>query len=305
MKLSTAAKQFQNGHLDKQKYILQAHEAHALLFDYCEMLKGSQIAVVELSKAGLLLKTENGVTFTVDPKDLRAAPIEAINFGSYELEFENMMLQLLTPGSTMFDIGANIGWYSIRFAKQIEGLKVFSFEPAPATFAYLTKNIALNAADGVTPVQLALSDKKAKQNLFFSQNMAVNASLANINPVADTAPVEVEVTTLDSFVAKHKPVIDFIKCDVEGAEFLVFKGAQDTLRNQKPAIACEMLRKWSAGFGYHPNEIILYMKGFGYDCYTFRDGKLTQFRAMDEKTQETNFFFLDPAKHAELIRKNG
>lgn len=301
MKLSKAAKQFRDGHLSKQEFIVNAHETHSLLFDYSEMLKKTPIASVEISKDGVLIKTDEGLLFTVSPDDLRAAPIEAINFGSYESELEQMMEKLLSAKSTMLDIGANIGWYSLRLAKKIPGLRVFSFEPAPATYGYLTKNLALNNIETITPVQVALSEKETTQKLFFSQKMAVNASLANINPISDTVAIEVNVSTIDTFVKERKISVDFIKCDVEGAEFLALKGGSKMLGEQRPAIVSEMLRKWSAGFGYHPNELILFMKGFGYQCFTIQAGKIQSFKSMVDSTVETNFVFLHQDKHAAFV----
>jgi hypothetical protein len=59
-----------------------------------------------------------------------------------------------------------------------------------------------------------------------------------------------------SFVAKNNAKVDFIKCDVEGAELFVYQGAKATLMQQKPIVFTEMLRKWAAKFDYHPNDII-------------------------------------------------
>ena len=52
-----------------------------------------------------------------------------------------------------------------------------------------------------------------------------------------------------------------------------------------------MLRKHAARFGYHPNEIIDFMRKLNYSCYTFED-KLVKFEEMTDDTVETNFFFV-------------
>lgn len=67
--------------------------------------------------------------------------------------------------------------------------------------------------------------------------------------------VQCKLRTLDDYTAETKIRVDFIKCDVEGAELLVFKGAIDTIARDKPVIFSEILRKWSAKFNYNPNEI--------------------------------------------------
>ena len=62
-----------------------------------------------------------------------------------------------------------------------------------------------------------------------------------------------------------------------------------------------MLRKWSAKFNYHPNDIIDLFKNLGYHCYSLNEGKLIQFYTMNEDTIETNFFFLHKDYHSEQI----
>ena len=107
---------------------------------------------------------------------------------------------------------------------------------------------------------------------------------------------------MDTFVQENAiKSLDFIKCDTEGAEKMVFLGAQQVLKKLKPMIYTEMLRKHAERFGYHPNEIIDYFKDYDYDCYREENGHLIQFTFMDDRTEETNFFFLHKEKHANII----
>jgi hypothetical protein len=55
-----------------------------------------------------------------------------------------------------------------------------------------------------------------------------------------------------------------------------------------------MLRKWSARYGYHPNNVIDYLGTFGYNCFVLRGGVLVPFPEMTDDTVETNFFFMHP-----------
>lgn len=97
--------------------------------------------------------------------------------------------------------------------------------------------------------------------------------------------------------------VDFIKCDVEGAELLAFQGAKETLQRDKPIVFTEMLRKWAAKFNYHPNEIIMLFSTFGYRCF-YADGEaLKELLVMTDETLETNFFFLHCEKHEQVINK--
>jgi hypothetical protein len=65
----------------------------------------------------------------------------------------------------------------------------------------------------------------------------------------------------------------------------------------KQLIFTEMLRKWSAKFNSHPNEIIDLLSGIGYRCFATRENHLIEIFSMDESTIETNFFFLHSEKH--------
>jgi len=97
--------------------------------------------------------------------------------------------------------------------------------------------------------------------------------------------------------------VDFIKCDVEGAELFVFRGAKETIATYKPIIFTEMLRKWAKKFDYHPNEIISLFNGLGYRCFSIRNGFLSELSYMDDSTVETNFFFLHKEKHMSQLQK--
>ena len=108
--------------------------------------------------------------------------------------------------------------------------------------------------------------------------------------------------TLDEFVFESGiNKLDFIKCDVEGSELFVFQGGMHSINQYKPIIYTEMLRKWSAPFGYHPNDIIKLFGDLGYRCFTAIDRGLREFFYMDDETEETNFFFLHDNMHKKII----
>ena len=129
-----------------------------------------------------------------------------------------------------------------------------------------------------------------------------STSAANIQERDDAEIVQCQMKTIDSFVADNKLVVDFIKCDVEGAELFVYQGGIEAIKAYKPIIFSEMLRKWTAKFNYSPNSIIDLLSNCGYKCFTTHGGNLIEFDKMDERTVETNFFFLHKIKHLAEIK---
>ncbi len=94
---------------------------------------------------------------------------------------------------------------------------------------------------------------------------------------------------------------DFIKCDVEGAELLVFRGGRSTLAKYRPVVFTELLRKWSKPFGYHPNDLIGYFVELGYLCFAVGSSGARRTDEITEQTVETNYCFLHSKAHTSLI----
>ena len=129
-------------------------------------------------------------------------------------EFEDMALALhaLRPGDLFVDIGANVGSYSMLGGAA--GAQCLSIEPIPSTFAWLTRNIAVNGlGDRVQALNLGLG--RGEGRLRFTGGLdTVNHVLAE-GEVADD-PLEVRVRTLDEVLDGQSPTL--IKIDVEGFE---------------------------------------------------------------------------------------
>lgn len=106
---------------------------------------------------------------------------------------------------------------------------------------------------------------------------------------------------MDDWNKENNIYPDFIKCDVEGAELLVLKGGEETLKSKKPVIFIELLRKWAQKFNYHPNEVIKFLKNLGYKCFIISNNNLIEVLEITETIQETNFIFLHEEKHKVII----
>lgn len=167
----------------------------------------------------------------------------AIN-GNYEPELVSCCLKYLDKNKDVIDIGANIGFYSVLFATEINK-KVLAIEPTKNALNRLYKNIKQNnVEDKVIVFEGVVSDHSGTLSI---KSIVGKEEYSTIgNPVHENIGVQeikeekVICTTLDDLVKTYSLNPGFIKMDVEGAELLVFKGAMETLKKYRPIILSEL-----------------------------------------------------------------
>lgn len=302
MSLFNTRASYRAGTINKQRYIDEMHQLHARLFEYSVFIRDTDIASIEITDRLVVMSSRaTGIKVACESSDKRIAPFEILNFGFYEKTNYDMIIRLIDHGFNVFDIGANIGWYALNIAKLFDNVRVFAFEPVPATFNLLKRNVEINNLQNVYLYNFGFWNQSRKLKFYFHPENSANTSSANLSDSKSVEEIVCTVRTLDDFVNESGLSLDFIKCDVEGAELLVYKGGITSLNSYKPIIFTEMLRKWSAKFNYHPNEIIDLLANIGYRCFTVKGKKLIEFFKMDDRTVETNFFFLHSVKHASKI----
>lgn len=146
--------------------------------------------------------------------------------------------KILRRGDTAVDIGANVGFLTRQFAAMVgKSGHVFSFEPDPATFAYLAYNT--RRLSQVERTAAAMSDQNGTMTLYLHPTSAMSNSL--VNAWDNAVPINVNTFTFDAWAAKiNLSRIGLIKIDVEGAEPHVLRGMQETLSSpSKPHIITE------------------------------------------------------------------
>ena len=303
MNLNSIKTKFENKQIDKWTYIDEMYSQHEILFDYCDFIKNTNISKIEIIDGDLIMTfRDSGVKFICTRNDKRLAPFDTLNFGRYEAEELQMQKNLIDAGFNILDIGGNYGWYAIHMAKSFPASTIYSFEPIPNTYNHLLKNLSLNEVKNVLAQPFGLSDSDGSFVFYYDPSLSVNASLKNLTDKETVEGVNCKVSTLDIWSADKKK-IDFIKCDVEGAELLVFKGAIETIKRDKPIVFSEMLRKWTSKFNYHPNDIINHFKSLDYQTFSLDGEHLKPFDLVTEETTETNYFFLHQEAHQDKIKK--
>ncbi len=308
-KINKTIEMYKEEEIDKSDFIKNMYSKHhSKLYEYAEFLPKTDIEKITIENNRVITTSrKHGIKIECGSGDHRIAPIETLNFFDYEKDESDMIEKLICFGNekkSFFDIGANIGWYSIMAAKSNRNISVNSFEPIQKTFASLKGNVKLNALPNISTHNFGFSDKAGEFDFYYYPEGSGNASSANVTERSDIEVVKCKVKTLDEYIDENNMQIDFIKCDVEGAELLVFKGGINAIKKNKPIVFSEILRKWSKKFNYNPNEIFSFFRDLGYQSFTVKNNYLEVFGDMNKDTLETNFFFLHEEKHKGLISNN-
>ena len=170
-------------------------------------------------------------------------------------------LRAMPPGGVMLDVGANFGFYSIAIAARLrQDCVVHAFEPNPATFDRLQKNIALNNSGAVTAHQMGVSDRAGHASIVEERG---HSGAAYLGPGAD-----VVVTTVEDF-CDHARVdrVDLIKIDAEGAELRILRGAARILHRCRPTILLELNAPTLEREHSSPAQVLALLRSLGYRVY--------------------------------------
>ena len=165
--------------------------------------------------------------------------------GGVETEVQAVLSECLHPGMTVYDIGANIGFFSLLAARLAGSAgRVTAFEADPEIAARLRENVERNKGAPISVEEKAVWSSSSP--VFFARadaEVSPDRGLGHVivNDAERSAPgtIRVEAVSVDEYVGKSGAP-DFIKCDVEGAEVEVFRGAAKLLNERRPIILCEM-----------------------------------------------------------------
>jgi FkbM family methyltransferase len=219
--------------------------------------------------AKAFVQSKDGLEFLWDPEVQGGAL--GLEFGSdfERRELDSVLSHLANMRGediVFIDIGANCGLYSLSVARHFPKSHSYCFEPVPTTLALLSANVQRNGFDDrITVVDSALGDQPKRVRMTASYSAMDHLVVGNGSDELSPLIVDVPMTTVDTFVVEQSlERIDFIKCDVEGAELLVFKGAQKTLTRFHPPILLEIEPRHTKRFGYTPDDLDEFLRSFGY-----------------------------------------
>lgn len=178
-----------------------------------------------------------GSSFVIG-QDLSLFP--AVHSGAFELQELDWLLPRVRRDAVAWDVGANIGLYSVLLARAACAGTVTAFEPVPSTSARLKSNLILNQITNVTVVDVALGAEPGEAE------MQVYADAPGCNTLAlDGAEpgfeiLRVHVATADTLIQSGAARPDVVKVDVEGYEPEFFKGARELIEKGRPLLLMEV-----------------------------------------------------------------
>lgn len=145
--------------------------------------------------------------------------------GIYEEEHQAALRRLVPEGSVVYDVGANVGFYTLALARLVgPSGKVYAFEPEARNVSMLRRHVELNGLGQVTIVQVAVSAGAGLVGFSGDREQG---------RMAQTESYLVPTVSLDEFVARGYPIPAFVKMDVEGAETMVLEGAASILARRQ------------------------------------------------------------------------
>jgi FkbM family methyltransferase len=233
----------------------------------------NRITGIRLDDAWLkpvMVEVEPGVHMLLDPSDLVSHNI--LLTGGWQGEVWNAIASNLTEGSVFLDVGAHIGYDTLRGSKQVGPTgKVIAFEPNPKTLELLRGNLEASKAGNVIVQPIACADKEGVLTLYDSAGHG-NSGASSLSQ--ETA-AEWHAESLPSYTVRGRPIddvveeiglarLDVIKMDIEGAETIAIRGARRTLLRFRPVVITEVSAHLLENLGSSVAELTALMAELGY-----------------------------------------
>jgi FkbM family methyltransferase len=198
--------------------------------------------------------------------------------------------ELVSPGDTCIDIGANVGYYSRRLSKLVgNNGKVYAVEPIPLFGEIWKKNVKLNKNPHLTLFPYALGSENTTVKMGIPErNGVLHHGMTKIASTGDENYIkfyDVEMKIPDEIFADIAD-LKFVKCDVEGYENMVFSNMKETLKKHRPLVQSEL------GGEENRLSVIALFKELNYTPKVLKDGKLIDIQEKDYMKVNTDYYFL-------------
>jgi FkbM family methyltransferase len=218
----------------------------------------------------------------------------------YEPELMALFLRLVRRSKVFFDVGANIGYYAAAALAVNPSVRVVAFEPLPAAFRYLERNLRPDGASRARAENLAVSDASGTDTFVAPHNPKfafVEDPLTSVGSLGHGAGmagerIQVRVDTLDRYVERSGLVPDLLKLDTEATEHRVIAGAAGLFASARPLVLCEVLP------GRVEAQIQTALAPYDYAWYHVTAGGLIPVRGLGHTGDHGNDFLFAPRECA-------
>ena len=223
---------------------------------------------------------------------------------------------ILSKGENCLHIGASDARHSYVMAGLIDKGQVYAFEPSSYSYNHLALMVKMHRLKNVQTYHAAVSDKAGTVCLVTPQKSTGHAgrSFAFITGLdstdvkrtdiksAKTTQEEVAAVSIDGFVSENNiEKIDFIRCDTEGSEMLILKGASETLKKNKPNLLIEIhSNALTEVFASSAKEVSGFLFDLGYIMFREDNGVIKQVAEVDENEKWKDYFFIHPERKDSL-----
>lgn len=183
--------------------------------------------------------------------------------GDYEPETMRAIAKQAEIGSTVIDVGANIGLVSLWLSKCVgPSGKVIAIDPSAWAIGRLKHNVELNALRNVEPIVAAVGDTAGETDM-----QIINGY--RVDDVSTHSQAHVDLVTIDDIVAERGITnLSLIKVDTDGFEVGVFRGAMKTLADLRPNLVFEMGPDHLRKAGSSREELVALLEDAGYEFLT-------------------------------------
>jgi FkbM family methyltransferase len=203
-------------------------------------------------------------------------PLGSITFeracaeGVYERDTTCLILALAEPGTTYFDVGANIGLLSVPVLAACPDVKVVSIEASPDTLHFLKKTHAVARRREDWTVVGAAVGLQNGEAVFWSGDVALGAhdGLRDTRRGGWKRPVRVPLCALDQiWEARGCPTVSVVKMDIEGGEYDALQGAKSIIARERPVFVVEWTDQNLRAYGISSERILQLCSEMGYALY--------------------------------------
>lgn len=229
----------------------------------------------QLPRSETVLKI-NGIRILCDPKFYIQRQL--FFFGEYEAEASRLWADLCSEAKVIFDIGANIGLYSLLAASQNQEAAIHAFEPTPSLAEMLITNAILNGFTNIVINKVAVNDLSGTLHLnYCSGSGGVNEGMNYTSAGRESLEsITVPAISLDEYCIDNSiEYIDLMKVDVEGNEISVLRGAKRLISSSSIGFIFLELIDWAAArHDCTTRDVMTLLTEHGYNIYYLKNGGL-------------------------------